>query len=116
MGHQLQHTELEGNSQPSVVWLEKHNHGIYLVVVGKEGHDVVEVLLVLLSAPAVPNSRGINKVEPCGACLNYMLLRRLSSRLPTGKNLICVRSKCNVLFLSIFVSKRKPETLIQNLS
>ena len=108
VGQQLQHTELEGHRQPCIVWLKKHNHGIDLVIAGKKGQDVIEVLLVLLNASAVPNARGVNKVEHCGVCLNCILLRELGSRLATGENLIVISPKCNVLLLSFFIRENKP--------
>lgn len=50
-GQQLYQTEPEGHSQSGVVWLEEHNNGINLIVAGKKGQAVVDVLIVLLKAP-----------------------------------------------------------------
>ena len=110
MGQQLQHAEPEGHSQSRVVWLEKHNHGINLVVASKKGQDVVEVLFVLLNATTIANARGVNQVEPCGVCLNHILPRKLGSRLPTDENLIRIRTNFDFYSASFFIGENKSET------
>ena len=106
---QLQHAELEGDSQPWVIWLEKNDHRIKFVVAGEKGQDVFEVLLVFLDAPTVPNAWSVDKVEPCGVSLKHMFLRKLCGRLTTGENLICIRSKWNVFPFPFVCGKNKPE-------
>ena len=88
VGQKLQDTEPEGHGQSCVVCLEKYNHCFNLLITGQKGQNVVEVLLVFLNAPAIPNARGVNKVIPSSFCFKCVFLRKMGSRLTVYEFLI----------------------------
>ena len=111
VGQKLSDKELEGQRQSCVVWLEKYNHCINLLITGQKGQNVVEVLLVFLNAPAIPNARGVNKVIPCSFCFKCVFLRKLGSRLTVYEFLICIFAKCNFRLFSLIICVNKSDIL-----
>ena len=117
VGQQFQDAKLESHCQPWVVRLEKHNHGVDLVIASKKGQDFIEVFLVLLNASAVPDARCVNKMEDCGAGLQSVLLRELGGRLTTRENFIIIsRPKGDVHLFSIFIRENKPNIIMKYLT
>lgn len=107
------HTESEGHSQPWIVWFEKHNHGINLVVESKKFQDVLKVLFVLTNTSTISDSWSVDKVVPSSVCLKHILPSRLGSRLASSKDFIFIRTKGNIYSFPLFIGKGKPEVNIK---
>ena len=105
---QLQNTKPEGHSQPGIVWLEEHHHGVDLVVNAEKGHNFFKVFFVFVSSSTIPNAWSVDKVELGNVCLKHILPRGLGSRPTGGENFICIRTKANFRPFPFLIRMGKP--------